>query len=75
MKGEIVALVNDQHTVVENYIELHAIHTKMKWLLIPIIGDGPGYLFATATESDFKSICSSVSRLAKSQEEITHVVR
>ena len=30
LKGEIVALLNDQHNVVENYIELPAIHTKMK---------------------------------------------
>ena len=28
LKGEIVALQNDQYTLVKNYIELHAIHTK-----------------------------------------------
>ena len=28
LKGEIVTLLNDQHTLVENYIELHAMHTK-----------------------------------------------
>ena len=38
LKGEIVDLLNDQHTLVENYIELHAIHTKMKRSLIPVIG-------------------------------------
>ena len=36
MNGEIVPLFNDQHTLVENYIELHAIHAKMKRSLIPI---------------------------------------
>ena len=30
LKGEILALLNDQHNLVENYIELHVIHTKMK---------------------------------------------
>ena len=30
LKSEIVALLNDHHTPVENYIELHAIHTKIK---------------------------------------------
>ena len=74
LKGEIVVLLNDQHTLVENYIELHAKHTKMKRSLIPIIGKGFSYLFGTATESDLNTICSSVSRLAKSQEEITHIV-
>ena len=28
LKGEIVALQNGQHTLLENYIELHAIHTE-----------------------------------------------
>ena len=74
LKGQIVALLNDQHTLVENYIELHAIHTKMTRSLIPIIGKGLSYLFGTATESDLSTITSSVSRLAKSQEEIAHVV-
>ena len=43
-KGEIVALLNDQHTLVENYTELHAIQTKMKRLLTTIIGR-ESYLF------------------------------
>ena len=64
-KGDIVALLNDQHTLVENYIELHAIHTKMKKSLIPIIDKGLSYLFGTATESDLNTIHSSVSRLVK----------
>ena len=46
----------------------------MKRSLIPIIGKGLSYLFGIATESDLNTICSSVSRLAKSQEEIAHVV-
>ena len=46
----------------------------MKRSLIPIIGKGLNYLFGTATESDLKTTHSSVSRLAKSQEEIAHVV-
>ena len=74
LKGEIVALLNDPHSLVENYLELYVIHTKMKKSLIPIIGEGLSYLFATATESDLNTLCSSVSRLAKSQEEIAHVV-
>ena len=74
MKGEIVALQHGQHTLVENYIELHAIHTKMKSYLISIIGKGLSYLMRTTTESDLNPICSGVSRLAKSEEEIAHVV-
>ena len=66
MKGETVALLNDQHTLVENYIELHAIHTQMKRSLTPIIGKGLSYLFGTTTESVLNTICSGVSRLAKS---------
>ena len=63
LKGEIVALHNDQHTLVENYIELHVIHTKMKSSLIPILGNSLSYLLGTATESDLNTICSSVTRL------------
>ena len=74
MKGETVALLTDQHTLVENYIELHAIHTKIKRSLIPIIGKGLNYLIGAATESDLNTICSSISRLTKSQEEVVHVV-
>ena len=48
--------------------------TMMTKSLIPIIGKGLSYLFETATESDLNTLCSSVSRLAKSQEEIAHVV-
>ena len=62
LKGEIVALLDDQHNLVENYIELPAIHTKIKRSLIPIIGKGLNYLFGTATESDLSTICSSISR-------------
>ena len=58
----------------ENYIELQAIHTKLKRSLIPIIGKSLGYLFGTATESDLHTIYSSVSRLPKSQEATAHVV-
>ena len=74
LKGKIVALQDDQHTLVANYIKLLTMHTKMKRSLIPIIGKGLSYLFGTATESDLNEICSSVSRLAKSQEEIAHIV-
>ena len=49
-------------------------HTKMKRSLIPIIGKGLSYLFGTATESDLNTIQSGISRLAKSQEEIGHVI-
>ena len=62
LKGKITALLNDQHTLVEKYIELHVIHTKMKRSLIPIIVKGLTYLFGTATESDLNTVCSCVSR-------------
>ena len=74
LKCETVALLNEQHTLVEKGIELHAIHMKMKRSLIPIIGKGLIFIFGTATEADLNTICSSVSRLAKSQEEIAQVV-
>ena len=74
LKGETVALLNDQHTQVENYTELHAIHTKMKRLLIPIMDKGLSYLFGTATESDLNTIHTLVSRVARSEEMIAHVV-
>ena len=45
MKGEIVALPKDKHILVENYIELHAMHPKMKRSLIPVIGKVLDYLF------------------------------
>ena len=51
----------------ENYIELQAIHTKMKRSLIPIIRKGLGYLFIPVTESDLNTIHPSVSRLAESK--------
>ena len=74
LKGENVALLNDQYTRMENYIELHAIQTRKKGTLIPIIGKGLGYLFGTAAESNLNTIHSNVSRLVKTQVEITHVV-
>ena len=74
LKGKIVALLNDQHTLMENYIELHAIQTKMKRSLIPIIGKSLIYLFGITTESHVKTLLSSASKLPKSQEEIAHVV-
>ena len=67
-------MLNDQHTMVEYYIELHAIHTKIKRSLIPIIGKDLNCLFGTATESDLNAIHSSISRLTKSQEDIAQVV-
>ena len=42
--------------------------------MIPIIGKGHTYLTGTPSESDLNTICSSVSRLATSPEEIAHVV-
>ena len=66
LEGEIVVLLNDQHTLVENDIELHAIQTKMKRSLNRIVGKGLSCLFGTATESDFNTIHATISRLAKS---------
>ena len=74
LKGEIVVLLNKQHTMVENYIELHTIHKEMKRSLILIIGKGLSYLFGTDTGSNFKTIHPSVSRLIMSQEVIAYVV-
>ena len=66
LKGEVVALQNNQHTLMEKYIELHAIHTKMKRSPIPVIAKSLGYLFGTATEADLNTIHSGVNRLVKS---------
>ena len=74
LKCKIVDLLNDQHTLLENHIELHVIHTKMKRSLLPIIGKGLSYLFRMAAESDLNTMHSSVDRLTKSQEKIAHVV-
>ena len=49
LKGKIVSLLNDQHTLVENYLKLHNIHTKIKRSPIPIKGKGLSYLLGTAT--------------------------
>ena len=46
----------------------------MTRLQIPKVGRGLSYLFGTSTEADLTILHSSVSRLANSQEEITHVV-
>ena len=50
------------------------LYTKIKRSLIPMTGKGLSYLFGTATDAYSNTICSSVSRLAESQEEIAHVV-
>ena len=55
LKGKIVAILNHQYTLVENYIELHVIHAEMKRSLIPIIGKGISYLFGTVMESDLNT--------------------
>ena len=65
LKGEIVVLLNDQHTLVENYIDLHATHTQMKSSLIPIIAKIPSYLLGTAIVSYLNTIHSGASRLDK----------
>ena len=67
LRGKIVAPLNGQHTLVQIYIELHAIHTKMIRSLTLVIGKSISYLFGTATESDLNTICSTVSRLAASR--------
>ena len=46
----------------------------MKRSLISIISKGLSYLFGNGTEADLNTIHSSVSRLAKRQEKIAHVV-
>ena len=44
LKGETVALIDHQYNLVKNNIELHALHTKMKRSLIPMIGKDLNYL-------------------------------
>ena len=54
----------------ENYIDLHGIHTKIQRSLIPFIGKGLRFLFGTATEADLKVIHNNIDKLAKNQEEM-----
>ena len=60
--------------LVESYIDLHAIHTRIWRSLIQVIGKGLSFLFGTATESDLKVIHNNIDKLAKNQEEMAHVI-
>ena len=60
--------------VVESYIDLHAIHTRIQRSLIPTIGKDLSFLFGTATEANLKVIHNNINTLAKIQEEMAHVI-
>ena len=68
LKAEIIALQEDKVNLVGSYIALHTIHSMVQRSLIPIIGTGLNFLFGTITESDLKTICNNVDKLAKNQE-------
>ena len=74
LRAEIATLQKDQINLVESYIDLQAIHTRIQRSLIPIIGKGLSFLFGTATESDLKVIHNNINKLAKNQEEMAHVI-
>ena len=73
-KAEIATLQKDQMNLVESYIDLHAIHTRIQRSLISIIGKSLSFLFGTATEADLKVIHNNIDKLAKNQEEMAHVI-
>ena len=60
--------------LMESYIDLCAMHTRIQRSLIQIIGKGLSFLFGTATEADLKVICNNIDKLAKNQEEMAHVI-
>ena len=60
--------------LVESYIDLHAIYTRIQRSLIPIIGKGLSFLFGTATEADLKVIHNNIDNLANNQDEMAHVI-
>ena len=60
--------------LVESYIDLHAIHTRIQRSLMPIIGKGLSFLFGTATEADLKVIHNNIDKLVNNQEEMGHVI-
>ena len=74
LRAEIVTLQKDQINLVESYIDMHAIYTRIQRSLIPIIGKVLSFLFGTATEADLKVICNNIDKLAKYQEEMAHVI-
>ena len=45
LRAEITTLQMDQMNLVESYIDLQAIHTRIQRSLIPIIGKGLSFLF------------------------------
>ena len=60
--------------LVESYIDLHAIYTRIQRSLIPIIGKGLSFPFSTGTETDLKVIYNNIDKLANNQEEMAHVI-
>ena len=71
---EIKSLENDRINLLHDYIDLHEVHFRSPRSLLPFIGKGLSYLFGTASESDLKTIRTSIDNLANNQKEITHVV-
>ena len=61
LRAEVATLQKDQMNLVESYIDLHAIHTRIQRSLIPVIGKGLSFLFGTTTEADLKVIHNNVT--------------
>ena len=74
VRAEFAILQKDQMNLVESYIDLHAINTRIQRSLIPIIAKGLSFLFGTATEADLKVIQNNIDKLGKNQEEMAHVI-
>ena len=74
LRAEIATLQKDQINLVESYIDLQDIHTRIQRSLIPNIGKGLNFLFDTATETDLKVICNNIDKLVNNQEEMAHVI-
>ena len=74
LRTEIATLQKDLMNLVESYIDLHAMHTRIQRSLIPIIGKGLSFLFGTATEADLKVIHNNIDKLANNQEEMAYVI-
>ena len=74
LRAEIATLQKDQMNLVESYVDLHAVHTRIQRLLIPITGKGLSFLFGTATEADLKVIHNNIDKLVNNQEEMANVI-
>ena len=74
LRAEIATLQKDQMSLVESYIGLQAIHTRMQRSLIPITGKGLSFLCGTPTDADLKVIHNNIDKSVNNQEEMAHVI-